>query len=115
MGDQEPTGDIDGGQQDRGRTEPARRVPSASELQHPADDDDPADRVGDAHQRCVKRGRHIPDHLPADDAGKRKDGQVGEKRWRRDEAEREQCRGADESGDTRQDRALLRRLRRWRP
>ena len=36
--------------------------------QHPADDDDAADRVGDAHERRVQRGRDVPDDLPADEA-----------------------------------------------
>ena len=67
----------------RRRRRPAHR-------QHAADDDDAADRVGDAHERRVQRRRHVPDHLPADDAGEREDGEVREERRRRDEAEREE-------------------------
>ena len=66
----------------------------------PADDDDAADGVGDAHERRVERRRHIPDHLPADDAGQRKDGQMRQECGRRDVAEGEE-RGRDDGDECR--------------
>ena len=41
-----------------------------------ADDDDAADRVGDAHQRRVKRGRDVPDDVVADEHGENEHGGV---------------------------------------
>ena len=52
----------------------------AAHLQHAADHDDAADRIGHAHQRRVQRRRDVPDHLPADDAGQREHGQVRQER-----------------------------------
>ena len=60
-------------------------VERAADLQHAADDDDAADRVGDAHQRRVQRRRHVPDHLPADEAGQHEHGEVRQERRRRDQ------------------------------
>ena len=48
----------------------------SAHLQHAADHDDAADRVGHAHQRRVQRRRDVPHHLPADDARQREHGEV---------------------------------------
>ena len=39
------------------------------DLHQRADGDDAGDRVGHAHERRVQRGRHVPDHHVADEAG----------------------------------------------
>ena len=64
----------------------------AADLQHAADHDDAADRVGHAHQRRVQRRRDVPHHLPADDAGEREHRQVRQERRRRDQAEADRAR-----------------------
>ena len=43
------------------------------DLQQTADDNDAADGIGDAHQRSVQCRGHVPDDLPADNAGHHKD------------------------------------------
>ena len=88
----------------------AGRAWPAAELQHAADHDDAADRVGDAHQRRVQRRRDVPDDLPADDAGEREDGQVRQEGRRRDQAERQQRRGASAASAIGERKTLLRRL-----
>ena len=53
-----------------------RRRAGAADLQHAADDDDAADRVGHAHQRRVQRRRHVPDDHVADEAREHEHGEV---------------------------------------
>ena len=72
-----------------GRSQPPRRE-RRRDLHQRADDDDAADRVGHAHQRRVQRGRHVPDHHVADEAGEHEHREVREERGRRV--------GADERG-----------------
>ena len=62
--DEEAAGDVDGGEQRP--SAPASHMTTGSadaDLQQPADDDDAADGVGDAHQRRVQRRRDVPDDL----------------------------------------------------
>ncbi len=70
--------DVDRGDKNRQRTQHRCGTTADTDLNHAADDDDAADRVGDTHQRRVQRGRDIPNHLPSDDAGQDKDGKVGD-------------------------------------
>ena len=77
LGDQEATRHVDGCDQDRQRTEDHRGIAQlTTDLQHAADDDDPADRVGDRHQRGVQRRSDVPDDLPADEDRENEDGEV---------------------------------------
>ena len=79
MGDEEATGNIDCANEDGDRTENGGEVgPLSGELQDAANDDDTANGIGDAHERRMQRWLHIPNHLPTDEAGEHKDGEVGE-------------------------------------
>ena len=58
---------------------PARMVTRfdwAGNLQQCTDDDNTADRIGDAHQRGMQRRGNVPDDLVADEAGEHENGQV---------------------------------------
>ena len=63
-----------------GRPSPRER---RRDLHQRADGDDAADRVGHAHERRVQRGRHVPHHHVADEAGEHEHGEVAEERRRR--------------------------------
>src|SRR5499427_2729283 len=74
--DEEPARDVDRREQDGDAAQRQRPRSAAVQRQHAADDDDAADRVGDAHQRRVQRRRDVPDHVPADHARQQEDRQV---------------------------------------
>ena len=81
----------------------------ATDLQHSADDDDAADRVGDAHERRVQRRSHAPDDLPADEAREDEDRRVLEEVTRREAPRDEEHEDEEEPADGGAPRAA-----RWR-
>src|SRR5688572_30600681 len=105
--DQEATGNVDGGDQDRNGAEDGDgTLERARDLEHAAHDDDAADRVGDAHERRVQSRRHVPHDLPADEHAEHEHRQVCHECRRRHGAETEQRSGHGQENQERT-RALL--------
>eukprot|EP00955_Chlamydomonas_euryale_P068713 360203-Chlamydomonas_euryale.AAC.1 len=68
--DREASANVDGRGRHGGRRERLRgrvRNEAAARQQHAPDGGEPADRVGDRHERAVQRGRYAPHRLVATD------------------------------------------------
>jgi hypothetical protein len=72
-----------------GRTSPAHHGVDRRrrDLHQRTDDDDAADRIGDAHQRRVQGRRHVPHDHVADEAGQHEHREVAEESRRRKQAQ----------------------------
>ena len=63
---------------DMGAEQRGRRIAN-TDLHHPANDDDSADRIGHTHQRSMKCRCHVPNHLPSNDASEDENGEIVDK------------------------------------
>src|SRR5215218_9886201 len=76
--------DVDAGDEDRDEGQHVHCGVAVAELEQGADDDDPGDRIGDAHQRRVQGVVHRPDDVEPDHDGEREHRQVTDQRVRRE-------------------------------
>jgi len=93
LGDEEAARDVDRREQNGdGAENHRRRARGAGELEESAHEDDAADRIGDAHERRVERGRDVPNDLPANETGEDEHREMGDEARRHERA----CNGEEQ-------------------
>ncbi len=80
MGHEKSSRHVDGRDQDgEHRQQGTGSIKRIGQLQHSANHDNAADRIGDTHQRRMQCRRDVPDQLPANKTGQHKNGKVRDK------------------------------------